>query len=85
MIHDNQRITPTYMGNTVNDTTINFTDDNHPHIHGEYSSKAKVKAMLNRSPPHTWGIRRRWWSMKTKQRITPTYMGNTISAENGGL
>ena len=35
---DNQRITPTYMGNTAIRYDERHSDEDHPHIHGEYES-----------------------------------------------
>ena len=50
------RITPTYMGNTISKVAKNAKSQDHPHIHGEYATKATGFVGLMGSPPHTWGI-----------------------------
>ena len=53
----NKRITPTYMGNTVTTACVKVPSQDHPHIHGEYSSRTCNSSTILGSPPHTWGIR----------------------------
>ena len=74
---DISRITPTYMGNTDKTAHAADVEQDHPHIHGEYSRTWARAASLQGSPPHTWGIPLRFWITFLTGRITPTYMGNT--------
>ena len=67
------------MGNTLVQYWCNEVYKDHPHIHGEYLSIFLSFLSVIGSPPHTWGIRRRWILMSTIIRITPTYMGNTLA------
>ena len=71
------RITPTYMGNTENSFRYPALNQDHPHIHGEYSWILKNASKTQGSPPHTWGIRIMRSDDDFYVRITPTYMGNT--------
>ena len=73
------RITPTYMGNTTPPLTATPQFQDHPHIHGEYLTIYQQITNRLGSPPHTWGIRQKHCSCKSKSGITPTYMGNTRS------
>ena len=36
------RITPTYMGNTIDTNQTKGDDRDHPHIHGEYTKKSLI-------------------------------------------
>ena len=72
------RITPTYMGNTVYRENGKYWARDHPHIHGEYSRQTITVIPNPGSPPHTWGILGLWQFTSTYNRITPTYMGNTL-------
>ena len=51
----------------------------HPHIHGEYLIQPFTPATKLGSPPHTWGIPTGRFKAITPPRITPTYMGNTLT------
>ena len=73
------RITPTYMGNTRVISVLIGGDEDHPHIHGEYAMIRKFIDHYKGSPPHTWGIRGEMGLYLPPQRITPTYMGNTMA------
>ena len=71
------RITPTYMGNTHSAFSTEIIQEDHPHIHGEYGWDCSGFVAYVGSPPHTWGIQRQSRYRRFRQRITPTYMGNT--------
>ena len=71
------RITPTYMGNTLPALPSLSSGEDHPHIHGEYDPQLSVNENAKGSPPHTWGIPNSLIRSSGCRRITPTYMGNT--------
>ena len=75
---DGDRITPTYMGNTSAVWPDCLAIWDHPHIHGEYQKIIYLKISIIGSPPHTWGIRNYKQTQVVLDRITPTYMGNTL-------
>ena len=74
------RITPTYMGNTLTSTSSLRHYQDHPHIHGEHAIIYWIMTGNKGSPPHTWGTHLDIDSAIDYYRITPTYMGNTISS-----
>ena len=76
-------ITPTYMGNTFIFHQLPDTNEDHPHIHGEYIWYLDAAAWDKGSPPHTWGILVVTKPETGEKRITPTYMGNTCSQYTG--
>ena len=65
------------MGNTICGRCITMTDQDHPHIHGEYVWLRLAYVISGGSPPHTWGIPGVSLFKLVTNRITPTYMGNT--------
>ena len=65
------------MGNTSLVLHLRRQKEDHPHIHGEYTTSRVLSVTGSGSPPHTWGIRDTWHAEDGKFRITPTYMGNT--------
>ena len=71
------RITPTYMGNTIDTDSTRRCIQDHPHIHGEYKMLTTCIKLSRGSPPHTWGILTNGMRSLEAIRITPTYMGNT--------
>ena len=75
------RFTPTYMGNTDGISPNPHICPVHPHIHGEYVTEAICADAASGSPPHTWGILAGTITKYTGNRFTPTYMGNTCTAE----
>ena len=68
------------MGNTVSQSSIDQVAKDHPHIHGEYQIMILSNTRKKGSPPHTWGIPKKYDKVLTIVRITPTYMGNTVYA-----
>ena len=50
-----RRITPIYMGSTLNYNFANGTIKDHPHIHGEHSCVVISRPPYAGSPPYTWG------------------------------
>ena len=67
------------MGNT-RDVLMDENDaEDHPHIHGESHSANSRTAITRGSPPHTWGILMSAKARDDRARITPTYMGNTVT------
>ena len=77
MTKEGVRITPTYMGNTAIYYTFVSSNQDHPHIHGEYILSPAGTIEQQGSPPHTWGIQIVASVVAWQVRITPTYMGNT--------
>ena len=71
------RITPTYVGNTIEKNQLHANYGDHPHIRGEYTDAQKQELKDLGSPPHTWGIQAELGKSALKWRITPTYVGNT--------
>ena len=50
-------ITPTYVGNTVDDLPDIFDIEDHPHLCGEYERMGERTMTEVGSPPPMWGIR----------------------------
>ena len=50
------RIIPTYVGNTSSSLSLVFTKWNHPHICGEYGRLPSGILPVSETSPHTWGI-----------------------------
>ncbi len=73
----NHRITPTYVGNTQ--WPIRAADKlrDHPHVCGEHAKQITEKIYQAGSPPRMWGTPSTERIEPIKQRITPTYVGNT--------
>ena len=65
------------MGNTCRKSWYTYLVRDHPHIHGEYGFIQQHFAIVEGSPPHTWGIPKESLTNAGMDRITPTYMGNT--------
>ena len=68
------------MGNTVERPVQRFLKWDHPHIHGEYNCPRTWYFKGLGSPPRTWGILSLAFRFASLTRITPTYMGNTLSS-----
>ena len=71
-------ITPTYVGNTYLYTPLRAERRDHPHIRGEHIFAALNIWKRIGSPPHTWGTLALPPMRPHYQRITPTYVGNTV-------
>ena len=72
------RIIPIYMGSTINNTVSGGTDENHPHIHGEYLHLFVSLVLDQESSPYTWGVLSHVATAKFNCGIIPIYMGSTI-------
>ena len=53
---NNMGIIPIYMGSTHNGHNEIDNSQNHPHIHGEYSSSPTIIRHCSESSPYTWGV-----------------------------
>ena len=73
------RITPTCVGNTVDESSKTTAEKDHPHVCGEYEAVRTCGPGATGSPPRVWGIRspREWGGPLVG--ITPTCVGNTAS------
>ena len=71
------RITPTCVGNTYSVSSPNAAHKDHPHMCGEYFITCSQTVVTLGSPPHVWGILRRFQFRILQNRITPTCVGNT--------
>ena len=73
-------ITPIYMGSTANGYLGKWGYGDHPHIHGEHFKTIEMASLVVGSPPYTWGALQTPQSTLISQRITPIYMGSTVTA-----
>ena len=74
------RFTPTPVGNTGDNTTLEALTAVHPHACGEYIKLAGVWHAYGGSPPRLWGILRSTANVFEAARFTPTPVGNTSCA-----
>ena len=72
------RITSTYVENTNIDCIKNIINRDHLHIRGEYPSRRRFQRSKRGSPPHTWRIHNHNFSSWIFNRITSTYVENTM-------
>ena len=72
-------ITPTYVGTTTVLHSFLLIIGDHPHIRGDHPGIGRAYYLTAGSPPHTWGPRKVMFSDDGIERITPTYVGTTIS------
>ena len=72
-----ERITSTYVENTLMQTTFDFTVGDHLHIRGEYKSWVLTLPSWIGSPPHTWRIHILDHPSISSAGITSTYVENT--------
>ena len=77
------RITPTCVGNTVNQLVERETGEDHPHLRGEYTFGRSIPSVKRGSPPLAWGIPWFVGGILLGLRITPTCVGNTYFIFNG--
>ena len=78
----NARITPTCVGKAFfPPKNFDFKRD-HPHMCGEYAKSFITMSWLKGSPPHVWGIQRFQFFQDAFNGITPTCVGNTVTAHS---
>ena len=81
-------ITSTYVENTLLCLLSLEQLGDHLHIRGEYDLHGQIVLLRSGSPPHTWRILSIMTSNKVPNRITSTYVENTIlgnwNFESGG-
>ncbi len=70
-------ITPIYMGSTHARPYLHPDVRDHPHIHGEHTTRPARCRRLWGSPPYTWGAQTVLFRSHHACRITPIYMGST--------
>ena len=70
-------ITPMCMGSTNVPVAYEATDENHPHVYGEYWSIKRQSPAREESPPCVWGVLWAILFLKVYLRITPMCMGST--------
>ena len=75
-----RRITSTYVENTRKGFVERCLWQDHLHIRGEYGARLKKNHGNLGSPPHTWRILVMAGSNHEGNRITSTYVENTVSA-----
>ncbi len=75
-------ITSTYVENTVGRKINDLDAGDHLHIRGEYLVRLISSLLPMGSPPHTWRILRQSKSQLTANRITSTYVENTLNIIN---
>ena len=73
------RITSTYVENTIFPSVTMAVFQDHLHIRGEYRDLNRNKDFRAGSPPHTWRIPVLQEQSYTRLRITSTYVENTPS------
>ena len=74
------RITSTYVENTFYSSLFCYLWRDHLHIRGEYATATKTQKGLLGSPPHTWRILTSMLDDYGVDRITSTYVENTLVA-----
>ena len=71
------RITSTYVENTLMDNYLFINYEDHLHIRGEYPARVARLILALGSPPHTWRIRKLSRLNCLPTGITSTYVENT--------
>ena len=71
------RITSTYVENTLSVIGITIGHEDHLHIRGEYELLTVLTVLRSGSPPHTWRILTFYGHLRPMLRITSTYVENT--------
>ena len=74
------RITPTYVGSTTISDAYESMSQDHPHVCGQYYLYAPSLIHLIGSPPRMWVVLNQILGLLQFSRITPTYVGSTVSA-----
>ncbi len=77
------RITPTCVGNTAVRRAGTASQEDHPHLRGEYFPSWSLNLGYAGSPPLAWGILINLWKQRCLLRITPTCVGNTVLLDGG--
>ena len=77
----NFRITPTYVGSTKLGGGNDMAMWDHPHVCGKYLIYLQVIEMVVGSPPRMWEVLTLLFISDISFRITPTYVGSTITEE----
>ncbi len=75
------RFTPTHVGNTSCDLVLCPAISVHPHACGEHLARAASSASQTGSPPRMWGTPKHLTEAGSRQRFTPTHVGNTCCRE----
>ena len=78
-------ITSTYVENTVLLKLIVYPPWDHLHIRGEYCAASFFAFLKIGSPPHTWRIHYLHPELLESDRITSTYVENTITNKQKNL
>ena len=76
------RITSTYVENTVHEAKPISDVEDHLHIRGEYTINNIYSTRVLGSPPHTWRIPEHLCCDKATRRITSTYVENTKTSNS---
>ena len=71
------RITPTYVGTTLEFFRGIANVTNHPHVCGDYQLSWLHCIIALESPPRMWGLLNNAFFLPDDFRITPTYVGTT--------
>ncbi len=72
------RSTPTCVGRTLGDASLNTAVPEHPHVRGEDTTYAPRTESFAGAPPRAWGGRRIDRSRSNVDRSTPTCVGRTV-------
>ena len=72
------RITSTYVENTTRQVLQRYKGQDHLHIRGEYVGSSGKVSLGTGSPPHTWRILYKFKPDWVEDRITSTYVENTV-------
>ena len=74
------RITSTYVENTMQAVVYTYSIEDHLHIRGEHCHTTACNTSLVGSPPHTWRTLKLANLIKSGLGITSTYVENTLGA-----
>ena len=74
-----QRIIPTCVGNTADQTVDIGGITDHPHVRGEHSVYESEGFLISGSSPRAWGTQQSRVALPELTRIIPTCVGNTES------
>ena len=71
------RLIPTRVGNTSDQSSNAPTDSAHPHVRGEHSTRSSLKRTRRGSSPRAWGTHYCLFEDAVAARLIPTCVGNT--------